>query len=163
MNDDLSIGGVARKLGLNPKTIRYYEDIGLIPAPKRKGGNWPSAGWRIFTQKDIERLTFIKQARLLDLSLSQIKELLAAMESSCGCGCAAGPLLKTFLEAKFKEIDEKIEALETLRGRLQALYRRNTEMPVRRGKPLSVPVRPAMVEAVFGETSSGMSPNLKLQ
>lgn len=120
MDETLSIGEVARKLGLNPKTIRYYEEIGLIPPPGRRGEGEFSPGRRVFTGKDVERLAFIKQARLLDLSLSQIKDLLEAVEE--GCCSSAKPHLRTLLKQKLLEIDEKMRALESLRGSLQTLY-----------------------------------------
>jgi DNA-binding transcriptional MerR regulator len=125
MDQDLSIGEVARRVGLNPKTIRYYEEVGLIPPPKRRGESWASCGRRIFTRGDVERLAFIKQARAFELSLSQIKDLLEAMEE--GCCSSARPHLKTFLESKLLEIDERMEALKDLRRAVQDLYQKTTE------------------------------------
>lgn len=125
MGDYLSIGKVAKKLGLNPKTIRFYEEVGLIPPPKRRIGGWASAGQRIFSKKDVERLAFIKQARLLDLSLKQITELLEAVEE--GCCSSSRPHLRALLEAKLLEIDGKIKTLKSLRKNLRVLHQRTLE------------------------------------
>ena len=145
-----SIGKVARELGLNPKTIRYYEEIGLIPPPKRRGGR-TSPGHRVFAQKDVDRLTFIKQARLLDLSLGQIRALLEAVEE--GCCSSARPQLKTFLESKLLEIDGKMEALRSLRTTLQGFYEKTAEAELANGRlQPCLPISRA-VECVFGEGS----------
>lgn len=145
--DDLTIGKVAKKLGLNPKTIRFYEEAGLIPHPERKKGGWASAGQRIFTKRDIDRLAFIKQARVLDLSLNQIKELLEAVEE--GCCSSARPHLKTLLESKLPEIDEKIEALKALRRNLQGLRHTALQAELNRRKDLTCAPASTESECVF--------------
>lgn len=120
MGPNLQIGQVAKKLGLNPKTIRYYEEIGLLPPPKRKESGYASRGYRLFSEKDIERLEFIKQAKSLDMSLGQIKELLTSVEE--GCCASARPQLKSFLERKLQEIDERLRSLKHLRNFLKDRY-----------------------------------------
>jgi len=65
MDRYLRIGEVAKKTGLNPKTIRYYEEIGLIPPPRQSEARFFSAGYRLFTREDVERLELIKRAKLL--------------------------------------------------------------------------------------------------
>lgn len=120
MDQGFRIGQVAEQIGLNPKTIRYYEEIGLIPPPKRGGGGWASPGRRLFTPADVERLVFIKRARLLDLSLSQIRDLLSAVEEGC-CGTAR-PQLKALLEAKLEELNARITELQLLYKSLERLF-----------------------------------------
>jgi DNA-binding transcriptional MerR regulator len=68
----LRIGEIAERVGVNAKTIRYYEDIGLIPEPARR----PS-GYRVYADVDVERLAFIKGAQRFGLSLDEIREVLA--------------------------------------------------------------------------------------
>ena len=150
MDNYLSIGKVAKNLGLNTKTIRFYEQAGLIPPPKRRLGGWASAGHRIFTKKDTERLKFIKQARLLDLSLSQIKELLDAVEE--GCCSSARPHLKALLEAKLPEIDKKMEALRGLRRNLQSLHERTLQVELNQRKASTCAPTPTDSECVFVES-----------
>jgi len=66
------IGELAAELGLNPKTIRYYEDIGLMPEPPRT-----AAGYRLYGEVDRERLEFILKARAIGLTLEEIHQILA--------------------------------------------------------------------------------------
>ncbi len=68
----MRIGIVASKTGLNPKTIRYYEEIALLPRPRRGKNRYRSYGPEI-----IERLNFIKRAQALGFSLIEIKEIMA--------------------------------------------------------------------------------------
>ncbi|MFQ5433464.1 MAG: MerR family DNA-binding transcriptional regulator, partial [Anaerolineae bacterium] len=69
------IGVAAHELGINPKTIRYYEEIGLIPQAQRT-----ETGYRIYAQVDLDRIAFILRARELDFSLDDIGEILALRE-----------------------------------------------------------------------------------
>jgi DNA-binding transcriptional MerR regulator len=67
----LLIGDVAERTGLTAPTIRYYESIGLLPAPTRS-----SAGYRRYTDTTVEELRFIKKAQVLGFSLDEIAEIL---------------------------------------------------------------------------------------
>lgn len=121
MSRVLRIGDVARKTGLNPKTIRYYEEIGLIPPPERRQAGWASRGHRIFAAEDVSRLEFVKRARLLDLSLKEIGDLLASVREGC-CG-SAQPRFSALVEAKIMETDRKLADLHRLRKELEGLRR----------------------------------------
>jgi len=66
----LTIGELARDVGLNPPTIRYYEEIGLIPEAPRS-----ESGYRLYSEEDARRLKFIQRAKMLSLSLEEIKEM----------------------------------------------------------------------------------------
>lgn len=73
----LQIGEVAEQLGLTPRTLRYYEEIGLLEPPSRMEG-----GFRLYSSSDISRLENIVQLkRLLGFSLREIKQVVEAMES----------------------------------------------------------------------------------
>ena len=120
MDNRLLIGQVAKEVGLSAKLIRYYENVGLIPPPARGQSGHTSSGYRLFTQEDVRRLEFIKRSRLLDLPLSNIRELLAAHENGC-CG-ETQPRLRDLLEVKRRELDEKIGELQLLREDLEVLY-----------------------------------------
>jgi MerR family transcriptional regulator, repressor of the yfmOP operon len=74
----LRIGDVARLSGTTARTIRYYEEIGLLPeSPSR-----PSGGHRLYTQAEVERVReVIRLKELLGVSLNELKELLAAEEA----------------------------------------------------------------------------------
>ncbi|PSO54940.1 MAG: heavy metal-responsive transcriptional regulator, partial [Actinobacteria bacterium QS_5_72_10] len=67
----MRIGELGDVVGVNPKTIRYYEDIGLLPQPARTTG-----GDRTYDQDDVDRLAFIRRAQQLGLHLDEIREIL---------------------------------------------------------------------------------------
>ena len=67
-----SIGDLARHAGVKVPTIRYYEEVGLLPVPARSAGNQ-----RRYDQAALERLSFIRHGRALGLSLKDIRELVA--------------------------------------------------------------------------------------
>ena len=68
----MRIGELADRAGVSAKTIRYYEQVGLLPDPARI-----AAGYRIYGRADAERVGFIKGARRLGLALGEIAEILA--------------------------------------------------------------------------------------
>ena len=73
----LQIGEVAEQLGLTPRTLRYYEEIGLLEPPSRMEG-----GFRLYSSSDISRLeNIVHLKRLLGFSLREIKQVVEAMES----------------------------------------------------------------------------------
>ena len=68
----MKIQEFAQLVGLTPKTIRYYELIGILPSPRRT-----SNGYREYSDQDLERARFVAGIRSLDLSLDEIEEILA--------------------------------------------------------------------------------------
>lgn len=70
------IGEVADRLGLSLRTIRYYEEVGLITPSARSHG-----GFRLYTEGDIARLEVVKRMKPLDFSLEEMRELLAALDT----------------------------------------------------------------------------------
>ena len=108
----LRIGEVAQKLGLSPQTLYFYERIGLIPSPQRS----PS-GYRQFSDRDVARLSFILRVKALGLSLDEIKEILDLYDGE-SLTCRA---IQERLEHKVRELDQKIQQLQTLRDELAPL------------------------------------------
>lgn len=119
MEGYLSIKEAAKRVGLTPKTIRYYEQVGVIPTVKRNRSGARGNSYRLFSERDINRLGFVKRARRLGLSLVQVKELLTATER----GVASRRLL-AFINQKVSEVDENIRDLESLRQTLVELRHR---------------------------------------
>jgi MerR family transcriptional regulator, repressor of the yfmOP operon len=73
----IRIGEVAERVGTTPRTIRYYEEIGLLP-----GGSRPKGSHRLYDEGDVERLLELKRLRdLLNLSLDELKQLVEAEEA----------------------------------------------------------------------------------
>jgi DNA-binding transcriptional MerR regulator len=78
MSEELRIGEVAKLTGTTPRTIRYYEEIGLLPAP---GDRVPGAH-RSYREEDVERLTELLRLKdLLGVSLEELKELVSAEDA----------------------------------------------------------------------------------
>ena len=116
-NGYLRIGQLAAEFGLNPKTIRYYEAIGLLPPPERT-----DAGYRLYTDADVERLRFIGKAKLIGLSLDEIREIFRLRsngEPPCGC-------VLSMLDQKVAAMDAQLCALEAFRQELVALREQAT-------------------------------------
>lgn len=115
MKAGLTIGELAGELQLNPKTIRYYEEVGLLPKPRRS-----ESGYRLYSRNEMERLRLVKRAKLLGLSLAEIKELVEyAIDGRCG---VLEHRLLSLVEAKLGEIDQKIEDLVTFRDDLRRYH-----------------------------------------
>ncbi len=116
----MRIGELARQLGLNPRTIRFYEATGVLPEPERT----PS-GYRDYDESDVERLKFVKLAQSLGLSLDEISEVLAFRDrGEPPCGYVTQVIAK-----KADEIDHQIEQLQRLRRELRRLARRAEALP----------------------------------
>ncbi len=110
----LTIGQFARRARLNPKTIRYYEEIGLLPPPLRN-----EAGYRLYSDNDLPRLRFIQRAKILGLSLAETKHLLDYADDGC-CDLLQKRLL-ALVEEKLVEVDRRLAELAALRGDLRRL------------------------------------------
>lgn len=72
MPESMRIGELAVHFSLNPKTIRYYQEIGLLPRAHRS-----ESGYRLYDELDAERLNFIRRAKTLGLSLDEIRDILS--------------------------------------------------------------------------------------
>ena len=110
----MKIADVAEASGLSAKTIRYYEEIGLV-RPMR-GEN----GYRAFVETDVHKLTFLARARSLGFSIKECRTLLSLYEDR---GRASSDV-KALAEAHLRRIDHKIAELEGLRGTLATLVAR---------------------------------------
>lgn len=106
------ISEVARGLRVNPKTIRYYEEIGLIPPARRN-----QSGHRVYGREEIGRMAFILRARQLDFSLDDIGEILALREE----GETPCLYVSELVSKRLMDIDEKIADLKRLRGELEQM------------------------------------------
>ena len=78
---ELRIGEIAELTGASVPTIRYYEEVGVMPRARRQTG-----GQRVYSRTDVERLTFILRCRDLDFSIDEIRDLVGLLDdrsSSC--------------------------------------------------------------------------------
>ncbi|HEX5158529.1 MAG TPA: MerR family DNA-binding transcriptional regulator [Ktedonobacterales bacterium] len=104
----LTIGQIARRTGVPAKTIRFYEEIGLLPEPSR-GSN----SYRRYRLADLNRLLLLRRIRLLGLPLSSAKPLLIGA-SDARCGDVQRQLL-SLVEQRLRAIDQEIAELHALR------------------------------------------------
>ncbi|MBB4229798.1 Cu(I)-responsive transcriptional regulator [Rhizobium mongolense subsp. loessense] len=107
----MNIGEASDRSGLPSKTIRYYEDIGLI-RPDR-GGN----GYRDYAAADVHKLRFLQRSRGLGFSVEECRQLLALYEDKS----RASADVKEIAQGKLNEIDRKIRELMELRRTLEHL------------------------------------------
>ena len=106
------IGLVAKESGVPIKTIRYYEELGLLKASGRTEG-----GFRLFHSDVFARLSFIKRAQSLGLTLSEIKEFLNVHDQ----GDLPCEHIKVKLQDKLVDIDKQIQQLVILKQELEGL------------------------------------------
>ncbi|WP_163850850.1 Cu(I)-responsive transcriptional regulator [Pseudooceanicola aestuarii] len=107
----MNIGDVAQRSGLPAKTIRYYEDIGLI-TPGRSAN-----GYRAFAEPDLHKLAFLGRARALGFTIEECRHLLALYED----GGRESAQVKQLAQGHLDRIDEKIAQLQSMRATLAAL------------------------------------------
>jgi DNA-binding transcriptional MerR regulator len=105
----LTVSTLGAEVGLSAATVRYYEHLGLLPAPERT-----AAGYRQYQQDAISRLRFIKSAQRVGLRLREIAELLAICDQGlCPCGHS-----EALLRTRMAEIDAQVAALQAVRAEL---------------------------------------------
>lgn len=106
------IGELADEIGVNPKTIRYYESIGLLPEPDRT-----HAGYRTYGEADVDRLAFVRRATELDLALDEIAEILALRDR----GERPCDYVLEVAGRRVEELDERIAEMCRARNDLERL------------------------------------------
>ena len=107
---DISIAELGRRTGLSARTLRYYEELGLLPDVRRRSG-----GRRVYGADELERLDFIGRLKTLGLSLSEIAEL-NAVYAIAGSTRAMLTRLDDLLRQHRLVLDARIEELSTLRS-----------------------------------------------
>jgi DNA-binding transcriptional MerR regulator len=108
----LSIGEAARRSGVKVPTIRYYEQIGLLPAPPRSQGNR-----RFYGESDLRRLAFIRHGRELGFAVEAIRTLLTLQDDPHQpCAAADG-----IARARLAEVEQRIASLTALRAELKRM------------------------------------------
>ncbi|MFA3781502.1 heavy metal-responsive transcriptional regulator [Melioribacteraceae bacterium 4301-Me] len=106
------VGQLAKEVGINIETVRYYEKIKLLPKPKRA-----ESKYRVYDETDLKRLLFIKRAKELGFTLREIKELFELrIDSEAKCGD-----VKHLTEHKLQDIDNRIKDLKKIRSVLVKL------------------------------------------
>jgi MerR family mercuric resistance operon transcriptional regulator len=124
MAHTLTIGWLARATGVSARTIRYYEQVGVLPRPART-----AAGYRQYTEQGVERVLFVHRARVLGLSLRQVKALGAALD---GPRAGLRPRLRELVLGQLAAVGQRVDELGRLQEQLEEVLRR-LQAPSRRG------------------------------
>lgn len=111
----MNIGAAAERSGVPAKTIRYYEEIGLIPKAGRTEG-----GYRDYSDKDVETLKFIQRSRSLGFAVKDVGDLLALWTARD----RASADVRRIAQGHVAEVERKIAELEAIRRTLQSLIER---------------------------------------
>jgi DNA-binding transcriptional MerR regulator len=115
-----SIQQLCAETGLTPRTVRYYEELGLLPSVRRRAG-----GRRVYGADEIERLRFIQRLKSLGLPLGAIREL-NAVHAIAGSTRAMLDRLDELLGRRLDEVDARLAELQQLREEI-ACYRAHVE------------------------------------
>jgi MerR family copper efflux transcriptional regulator len=113
----LNIGQVAKVTGVAAKTIRYYEEVGVLPSPYRT-----AAGYRQYTEDGVQQLLFIRRARALGLSLHHLRALTTALDG--GRRGPVRPRVREVVRAHLSTVQGQISDLRLLERQLQQVLRR---------------------------------------
>ena len=108
------IGELAAKVGLTERTIRYYEELGLLESVKRLDG-----GTRVYTADDVRRLRFIRKLKLLGLSLQEMGEL-EGIYTRQRSNATVLPRLIELLDAHLQTVDARLAELGALRDEIRS-------------------------------------------
>lgn len=114
----MKIGELAKLTDAQVETIRYYEREGLLPAPARSDGNY-----RLYTQAHVERLTFIRNCRSLDMTLGEIRSLLHLRDSPQD-QCES---VNALIDEHIQHVNDRIASLQALQAQLLDVRQRCSE------------------------------------
>ncbi|KQO13811.1 MerR family transcriptional regulator [Paenibacillus sp. Leaf72] len=111
--EGMTRGELAKKTGLSMATIRYYEESGILPAPRRSQG-----GYRLYSDDYLVKIKFIKDTKSLGYSLKEIQEVLHLLGRDMDAEA-----LKEYVRSKIVEIDDKVESLRSIQSMLKGLLK----------------------------------------
>ena len=105
----MQIGQVAQNTGLSIDTIRFYERQAVVPQPRRTAG-----GYRIYSERDVERLRLVGRVQDLGFSLQEIREILLIEDGEDGCAH-----VRDLVAAKIDQVQKKIAELKQIESHLK--------------------------------------------
>lgn len=108
----MTIGQLAKIVGVNPQTLRFYERKGLLPPPSRSG----SGNYRSYGDEDAVRMRFILRAKQMGFTLKEIQEVLQADEQEYSCQTVSEVISK-----RLCEVGQRIKELQAFRGDLSRM------------------------------------------
>lgn len=110
--DRMNIGAAADASGVSAKMIRHYEEIGLIPPAARTDG-----GYRLYNERDVHLLRFIRQSRVLGFSMKQIAALIGLWLDQS----RPSSKVKQLAQQHIQDLNEKINELQAMKSTLERL------------------------------------------
>ena len=114
------INELSKHANVSPKTIRYYEEVGLLTSPVRASNNY-----RLYDEDAVERLRFIRSARSLDFSIQEITKVLSTLDrNETPCNHVV-----ELLQKHLGDIEARIRDLERLKEELTQLYETGKDLP----------------------------------
>lgn len=114
MREALTISRLARRSGVPPKTLRYWESLGLLPKAART-----HTGYRLFDSESVSYIAFIRKSKSIGLTLAEMREVLRlARNGRCPCSKVVA-----WTEAKTKSLEEEVRSLSLLLDRLKRIRR----------------------------------------
>jgi DNA-binding transcriptional MerR regulator len=124
----MTIGQLAKATGVSPRTIRFYEQVGALPRPGRS-----AAGYRQYTPETAHRLTFLRRARSLGLSLRELRVLADAMEDQSNGSFR--PRLRTVVRTHLAAVHQQLRELRMLQNQLEDVLKHLETSGRRRAEP----------------------------
>ena len=122
MERPLTVGQLAHATGVPTKTIRYYEQVGVLPAPRRSPN-----GYRQYARRDVHRLLFVRRGRALGVSLKDIKTLTAELDDG-RCGTMR-PRLSNLVQAQLQTVQQRIAEFQLLQLQLEQVLQQMLTTP----------------------------------
>lgn len=108
----MRIKELSQATGVDAETIRYYEKEGLLPAPARQGN-----GYRDYTDRHLERLSFIRHCRALEMPLADVRRLLSALDAPA----EPHPDVDRLVQAQIDRVRARLESMRALEKQLLLL------------------------------------------
>jgi len=125
----MRIGELARRSGVAPTALRYYEQIGLLPQLGRT-----ESGYRSYGEESLDRLAFIRSAQAVGLTLAEVREVLGVRDA----GEAPCRVVTDMIDRRFAEVRSRIAELRVLERDLAMLRRRAAGLEPRDCDPTGV-------------------------
>jgi len=121
MKSGMRIGELAKAVGISTSALRYYEEAGLIGAPKRT-----DSGYRTYPAEAVGRIQFVQRAKALGLTLREVRNLLSSQEAEVG---EERDRVRHLVAHKLAETKERVGELQSLERELESLYLRLLRAP----------------------------------
>ena len=129
MMEGMRIGELARRSGVAPSALRYYEQVGLLPEPSRT-----MSGYRSYGDAVLERLSFIRSAQAVGLTLAEVRDVLGIRDA----GEAPCRVVTDLIERRHAEVRSRIAELSALEHELSRLRERAASLQPRDCDPSGV-------------------------